>query len=82
MNEFYVNKNILVCFQLSANSIKALEPINLIQSTKGGTYVFQAKLGLCIAGTMNTVSAREICCNRNVVKQTDTDVIGRYHLQI
>lgn len=40
MNEFDVNKNILGGFQTGANSIKALEPSNVIQNIECGSYVF------------------------------------------
>lgn len=68
MNEFDVNKNILGGFQTGANSIKALEPSNIIQNIECGPYVFQAKLGQCIVRVKNEVNAREMCCKEDCIK--------------
>ena len=66
---------------IGANCAKALEPIDIIPSKNDGPYTFKTKLGWCIVGPVNGTSRKEICCNRKVVRQADTNEVEKHFFQ-
>ena len=61
--------NIVVGLLISANCMKALEPMKIIPSKEDGPYAYKTLLGWCILGpVMNTEAERNISCHRVAVK--------------
>ena len=66
---------------IGANCLRALEPVEVISSQKGGPYAYRTRLGWCIVGPMKTsnVGDQNIKCNRVIVSQAGSDEMSKHH---
>ena len=64
--------------------MKALEPLEILQSRNEGRYAFKTRLGWWIASPVNQNSknAVYISCNRIPVRQADTKQAGTHFFQV
>ena len=74
-------EDISIGLLIGANCAKALETIEIIPSKNDGPYSFKTKFGWCIVGRVNGTSRKEICCNRIVVRQADTNEVRKHFFQ-
>ena len=66
---------------IGANCLKALEPVEVISSQKGGPYAYRTRLGWCIVGPMkaSNIGDQNIKCNRVVVSQAGSKEMSKHH---
>ena len=74
-------EDISIGLLIGANCAKALETIEIIPSKNDGPYSFKTKFGWCIVGRVNGTSRKEICSNRIVVRQADTNEVRKHFFQ-
>ena len=62
--------------------MKALEPLEILQSRNEGPYAFKARLGWCIVGPASQNNNNTVSCNRIAVRQADTKQVGTHFFQV
>ena len=67
---------------IGANYIKALQPIEIVQSRNGGPYAFKTRLGWCVVGPVNKTKRNKVSCNQIAMNQADTKEVGRHIFQV
>ena len=69
-----------VILLIGANSVRALEPREVISSQNGGHYAFKTLLGWCIVEPrINQTKAGNFGCNRVMLASVDTVKPGRHY---
>ena len=81
INQLNLEENISVGLLIRANCMKALEPIQTLQSRNGGPYAFRIRLGWCVVGQVSGTRNSSVSCNKIAVKQADTNQVGGHFFQ-
>ena len=56
--------------------MKALEPLEILQSRNEGPYAFKKRLGWCKVGPGKQINKNTVYYNRTAVRQADTKQVG------
>ena len=78
-NQFNLEDNLPVGLLIRANYVKAIEPLEILQSRNEGPYAFKTRFGWCIFGP---VSQNTVSCNRIAVRRADTKQVGTHFFQV
>ena len=81
-NQLNLEDNLPVGLLIGANCVKALEPLEILQSRNEGPYDFKTRLGWCIVGSVNQNNKNTVSCNRIAVRQADTRQVGTHFFQV
>ena len=82
INQLTFSDDISIGLLIGANYIKALEPIEILQSKNCGPYAFKTRLGWCVVGPVNRTKRNKVSCNQIAVNQADTKEVGRHFFQV
>ena len=74
--------NLPVGLLITANFVKALEPLEILQNTNEGPYAFKTRLGWCIVGPVSQNNKNTESNNRIAVRQADTKHVGTHFFQV
>ena len=81
-NQLNLEDNLPVGLLIGANCVKALEPLEILQSRNKGPYAFKTRLGWCIVGPVSQNNKNTVSCNRIAVRQADTKQVGTHFFQV
>ena len=81
-NQLNLEDNLPVGLLIGANCVKALEPLEILQSRNEGPYAFKTRLGWCIVGPVSQNNKNTVSCNRIAVRQADTKQVGTHFFQV
>ena len=81
-NQLNLEDNLPVGLLIEANCVKALEPLEILQSRNEGPYAFKTRLGWCIVGPVSQNNKNTVSCNRIAVRQADTKQVGTHFFQV
>ena len=81
-NQFNFEDNLPVGLLIRANYVKAIEPLEILQSRNEGPYAFKTRLGWCIVGPVSQNNKNTVSCNRIAVRQADTKQVGTHFFQV
>ena len=81
-NQLNLEDNLPVGLLIGANCVKALEPLEIMQSRNEGPFAFKTRLGWCIVGPVNQNIKNTVFCNRISVRQADIKQVGTHFFQV
>ena len=81
-NQFNFEDDLPVGLLIRANYVKAIEPLEILQSRNEGPYAFKTRLGWCIVGPVSQNNKNTVSCNRIAVRQADTKQVGTHFFQV
>ena len=81
-NQINLEDNLPVGLLIGANCVRALEPLEILQSRNEGPYTFKTRLGWCIVGPVSQNNKNTVSCNRIAVILADTKQVGTHFFQV
>ena len=74
--------NLPVGLLIGGNCVKALEPLEILQSRNEGPYGFKTRLGWCVVGPVSQNNKNTEFRNRIAVRQADNKQVGTHFFQV
>ena len=81
-NQLNLEDNLPAGLLIRANCVKALEPLEILQSRSEGPYALKTRLGWCRVGPVSQNNKNTVSSNRIAARQADTKQVGTHFFQV